>query len=207
MFIITIKKPNRPIIAYHNTHLSIRLHYTISDWHIHVDTLIVEHESIEPSSLISNIWTCIFQLITNTASHALLTIDSRSAIISLVPGKIFENFTLNPAKMDTGSPPSQPPTPPSTPLSPKSGVDTAAKYTSTSIPNIPNLVITHNSSPNIPQNFATTQQKTPLNLGVKPKTTYTNGGEFNFGEKGDEKVGGEVKGTQASRVSVREFFY
>lgn len=79
--------------------------------------------------------------------------------------------------MDAGSPPSQPPTPPSTPLSPKSNSDLSNKYTSTNVPNIPNLTITHNSSPNtgIPQNFMSSTQKTPLNLGTKPKATYTNG--------------------------------
>lgn len=129
----------------------------------------------------------------------------------LVAGKIFENFTLNPGgKVDGGSPPSQPPTPPSTPLSPKSAGDLSNKYTSTTIPNIPNLIITHNSSPNIPQNFSTAQ-KTPLNLGLKPKTTYANGlqgGEYSFadlearGKVDDAKMGADQKGGQASRVST-----
>lgn len=136
---------------------------------------------------------------------------------SFVSGKIFENFTLNPPKLDTGSPPSQPPTPPSTPLSPKSNSDLSNKYTSTSVPNIPNLTITHNSSPNtsIPQNFLSSTQKIPLNLGTKPKATYTNGlqsTEFSsygdsdlVGRKREESNGAtdrlEQKTGQGTRVS------
>ncbi|XP_044261670.1 zinc finger protein castor homolog 1-like isoform X3 [Tribolium madens] len=124
-------------------------------------------------------------------SEVAESISRQLPIAAFSTGKIFENFTLNPMKMDVGEPPSQPPTPPSTPLSPKSTTgDHSAKYTSTNIPNIPNLVITHNSSPNIPQNFST-QQKTPLNLGVKPKTiTYANG---DYG-------GGEEKGIFPSNI-------
>ncbi|XP_063923888.1 zinc finger protein castor homolog 1-like isoform X2 [Zophobas morio] len=131
-------------------------------------------------------------------SEVAESISRQLPIAAFSTGKIFENFTLNPnpanSKVDGGSPPSQPPTPPSTPLSPKSAAD-SNKYTS-SIPNIPNLTITHNSSPSIPQNFASVTQKTPLNLGVKPKTTYANGlqGELAYG---DEKMG--EKGAQASR--------
>ncbi|XP_068902508.1 zinc finger protein castor homolog 1-like isoform X3 [Tenebrio molitor] len=141
-------------------------------------------------------------------SEVAESISRQLPIAAFSSGKIFENFTLNPGgKVDGGSPPSQPPTPPSTPLSPKSAGDLSNKYTSTTIPNIPNLIITHNSSPNIPQNFATAQ-KTPLNLGLKPKTTYANGlqgGEYSFadlearGKVDDAKMGADQKGGQASR--------
>lgn len=108
-------------------------------------------------------------------------------MLVLFPGKIFENLTLNPLKNDTSSPPSQPPTPPSTPLSPKSGdlpnnrtsSSSSSSTSSHNIPSIPNVTITQASSQNIPQNLSQKNNHSathhPLNLGKKPKISFTNG--------------------------------
>ena len=118
-------------------------------------------------------------------------------LLILVVGKILENLTLGPPRIEpSNSPPSQPPTPPRTPLSPKTESPTLKKdqpqfqpkqpvglqVSATSSLNsfttreqvIPNITITQTS----PASLLQQQQKLPLNLGVK---TNNNGFGSNSG--------------------------
>lgn len=138
-----------------------------------------------------------------------------------VSGKILENLTLGPQRLET-SPPVQPPTPPSTPLSPKA--NEIPKYTSC-VSFLPNITITQASSPSIPQILNQNSQKGPLDLDMKkkksPPSLYTNGTGLNLstnqmdmmmeatkskldGKMNDQKLPGNS--SHSPRVSCINFF-
>ncbi|KAK9744592.1 hypothetical protein QE152_g7649 [Popillia japonica] len=142
----------------------------------------------------------VYQYFAARCFGPIAQIRAQASLDPAVLSKILENLSLGPPKQEP-SPPSQPPTPPSTPLSPKT--NELHKYTSTALPNIPNLTITHSSSPCIPQQNQDSRQnqqcsssssssalmqhhqKTPLNLGKKctksdAVTAYTNGTSTNL---------------------------